>query len=227
VPFVHSLVKTKFVFNLYYNGEEMILEVWPGIGASKKNIFNENPDIIKIDKKIVIARYLRNRLVENIEGEKYSAEPFKEEFLINLARSISFRKEFFNKMRKIHDPILCDAYCESLEDINFTAIQDIRKLGPISLGVEVKDFYFARSLDELKRYDQSKELFLDIPLNRNNENWQEIISIIQKLPRVYLKSITMHLAIILRESGVNVERSISKDYEIKEFPSKEKVKEQK
>jgi hypothetical protein len=42
---------------------------------------------------------------------------------------------------------------------------------------------------------------------------------LKKVPIVYVKSLTMHLAIVLREFGVNVVRwTPDEDYEVKEFP---------
>ena len=59
IPFVHGLVKTVFSASLYFDGKMFFIEVWPGIWGSKKQMFNESPDIIKIDTSIHIAKYLK------------------------------------------------------------------------------------------------------------------------------------------------------------------------
>lgn len=218
VPFVHKLVKTKFSMCLYYDGKTIFLEVWPGIGASKKNVFNENPDLIKIDSHISIAKYLKKRHVEDVDSKVFTANPFDVSFLEKLSRIILSYKNKLDKLLKIQNPILCDLNCESEEDINFMGIQKSKTMNLDKIHNSTKEYYIVKSMEDLKNYDGSKELFFDIPLNRDNHDWVTIIDILKCLPKVYVKSLTMHLSVILREFGVNVEKGfIDEDYEIKEI----------
>lgn len=215
--FVHGLVKTKFSVCLYYNGETIFLELWPGIGASKKKVFNENPDFIKINSEISIARYLRNRTVEDTNGNAITKKPFEMSFLISFSKKIKSFEKQLKQLLKIQNPLLCEFNCESLNDINLMGFQKTNNFDVSIVNSKIKHFYIAKSLNDLKKYDGSKELFFDIPLSRNYEDWTTIVNSLKNFPKVYVKSLTMHLSIILREFGINVEKGVvSKDYEIKE-----------
>jgi len=218
-PFVHGLVRTKFSACLYYDGETIFLELWPGIGALKEKMSNENPDVIKINKNIHITRYLKEREVENINAKKIIAEPFDYNFLINFAKQIKSLQNKLDSLLKIQSPLLCDINCESLGDINFMGIQTTDSFDLSQLNKCIEDFYVAKSTKELEEYKGEKKLFLDIALSRNDEDLILIIKLLKGIKKVYTKSLTMHLSIILREFGINVERVFfNEDYEIKEFP---------
>lgn len=218
VPFVHGLVKTKFSACLYYDGKTIFLEIWPGIGASKNKVFNEHPDLIKIDSTIRIMRYLKNRNIEYTDGLESTIIPFEMSFLVELANKIKSYEKKLKELLKIQNPLLCDLNCESIMDINFMGIQKTNELDFSIMDNATKKFYIVKSLDDLKRYDDSKELLFDIPLNRNDEDWVTIINILKNFPKIYVKSLTMHLSVILREFGMNIEKgAINEDYEIKEI----------
>tara|TARA_Y100000034_G_C6856721_1_gene389424 strand:- start:153 stop:1076 length:924 start_codon:yes stop_codon:yes gene_type:complete len=215
IPFVHKLVKTKFSISLYYDGNTMFAEIWPGIGATKKKVFNENPDIIKINKNILISRYTKNREVEDVNHNSYTATPFSINFLKNITAKLNEFKPKLDKLLNIQNPLLCDLNCESDEDINFMGIQKSKKININKIDNAIKEYCVVKSLEDLNNYDDNKDLFFDIPIDRNNQEWSNIINILKKYPKVYVKSLTMHLSVILREAGINVEKGlIRKDYEV-------------
>ena len=75
IPYVHELITPVATCQLYYDGEEIYIELWPGIGASTKQVYNDLPDIIMIKDKIRISRVKKIRNVENVNRELYNAEP--------------------------------------------------------------------------------------------------------------------------------------------------------
>ena len=220
IPFVHGLVKSKFSASLYFDDGMFFIELWPWIWASKEYIFNENPDIIKMDDQIHIARYLIDRHVENIEWDIFDAPPFEFNFISKFTEKILQVKNKLSTLQRHQEPLICDICAESINDINFMWIQkswfiDLKKLDNI-IG---HDFYIVKTIEDLEKYRWDKEIFFDIPLSREWNDWEEIINVLRRFPKVYVKSLTMHLSVILREFGVNVEKwVINDDYEIKVLP---------
>ena len=216
VPFVHGLVKSKFSMGLYCDSDVINIEIWPGIGASKTEVFNVTPDVIRIKNSIKIFRYNKKRKVEDVFQNVYLAEPFDFEFLENLAERLVKLKPKIINLLEICNPLLADLNCESLEDINFMGIQKTEKLEFGSKNY-CSDFFIVKTLDDLEKYDGQKELFIDISLRRGGDDIHKIIDILKNFSKVYVKSLTMHLAVVLREFGVNLEKAEFKnDYDIKE-----------
>ncbi|HBU06469.1 MAG TPA: hypothetical protein DEB09_00120 [Candidatus Magasanikbacteria bacterium] len=219
IPFVHGLVKTKFCAVLYYDGNSFFIEVYPGMGARRKKVFAEYPDIIKIDKKmIIVSRYLKNRLVEYSDGSEIEAPPFDFAFLKSVADKILAQKSQYNKILEIINPLQCELNAESVDDINLVGIEKTVIMNTNTTTNSNDDYYIAKSLEDLKNYNSNKKLFLDIPLTRDFDT-NEILKLLPKNSTIYLKSLTMHLAILFREHGFKVDKVIFKgDYETKTYP---------
>lgn len=224
IAIVHGLVKTKFSASLYYDGNIFLIEVWPWIGASKKTIFNIPSDIILIEKnKITISRYLKNRKVENVSWEEVDSIPFEKDFLLQFAKKIIEVKNPINKISQLHTPLLCDINCENLEDINFMGMQTGETLNKDEILKTIhthtnEEYYIVTSLEELKNYSWKGNLFFDIPLARGYDKRDEIIELLKLFPEVYLRSLTMHLAVVLREFWVTVKKAnIKNEYEKSEI----------
>lgn len=216
VPFVHGLVKTKFSVGLYYDGRTIFLELRPGVGASQNKMRNENSDMIKIADSISIARYRKQRTVADVTGRTIHSKPFDFNFLMTVAKKIRSLKNKLNSLLAIQNPLLCVLNCESTDDLNFMGIQKTAVFDPWKIDRSTERYHIVKSLEDLKKYHGSERLFFDIPLNRDHQDWITIVKILKKFPKVYVKSLTMHLAVILRESGIKVEKGmINDEYEIK------------
>ena len=217
IPYVHEIIIPVATCHLYYDKQTTIVEIWPGIGASKKKILNLPPDIIEIKEKIKIHRYLKKRKVENVNSKIYNAQPFKLHYLVRIAQKINNMKSRLDILLNQFNPLLCDFFIETNSQLEFTSIQKIDKI-KTRIDLEDKDYYIAKSLKDLEEYDSSKKLFFDIPLSRKGEEWVKVFYLLENIPVVYTKSLTMHLSIILREFGIEVRRgTVYVDYEVKEL----------
>jgi hypothetical protein len=214
-PFVQKLVYTKFSASIYYDGQIILIELYPGVDASKTKTFNQNSDLIEIYlNKLILSRYLQSRSTEDVFGNCYNNEPFTKEFLMEFAKKIINLKPKLDLLLKIQNPIMCDLNCESLNDINFMGMQKSDKI-KYSFGID--DYFVVNSVYDLKN-DTKKYPLFNIPISRSVMDWSEIISYLKKYDKVYVKAITSHLAIILREFGLNVQKLRNKsDYEVIEY----------
>lgn len=217
IPYVHDLISAKETCHLYYDGKTILIEVWPGRGAFKKSVFNISPDIIKIDDKIKIFRYLKTRKIEDANYRLHLVEPHQYQYLLNVAKKINSLRKKFNILRKTFNPFFCDFFIEKNFNFEFSAIQKTKKFDT-QLDLEDQDYFIAKRFNDLENYRGQKKLFFDIPLSRNNEDWPKIFNLIKHFPVVYTRSLTMHLATIFREFGIEVRKGIiENDYEIKEY----------
>lgn len=224
VPFVHKLVKTKFSMSLYYDGNTIFLELWPGLDGSKTKALNENSDLIIIkDNQATIGKYLKLRsmmdIKEDLKEKETLYEPHTFDFLKSIAKKINLKKQHLTDLLKIQNPFLCDINCESINDINFMGMQKTDKINIVKFeNILNSDFHIIRNFADFETYDSKKNIFLDIPLNRELNELNKIIEKLKNFPEVYLKSVTMHLAVVLREFGINVKHGfLNEDYEIKNF----------
>ncbi len=217
VPFVNKLIKPVCSGNLYMDNGVFLIELWPGIGASKTHALNKLPDLIKIDKEIKIARFLQNREVENVEGKTYTAEPFDFEYLEKIGEKIQSMSgkltEFYDKL----DSVLCDFHVDNSLNIDFMGAQKIVHTQFTNFIHPLEhEYYTAESLSDLKKYDGKQKLFFDITLKRNNNEWPRIMQTVKKIPEIYVRSLTMHVAVMLREMGIEVKRMWPKEnYEVR------------
>jgi len=206
--FVHKLIIPVNTCQLYYNGNKIIISVFPGIRmpAQEMRLKSEPVDFIEINnKRVIIYRYKKRRNAININKKVYFVKPNKINYLRGIAQKILNCKPKLDILLNESNPLLCDFNLNKKDKINFMGLH--YQL-PFDFNL---DFDFnckiIKSKFDLFNYKGNKPIYLDFTIKFDDPNYLKIITVLKNKSEVYLNCLTTHLAIILRELNINVKHS--------------------
>lgn len=205
IPFIHELIIPVNSGQLYFEKNKFYIELWPGISTGDR--FSEPPDIIEINKRIKIHRYIKKRKAETISGNIFTEEPFSLDYLLFISNKILSMLDKFKYLNNHLYPLLCDFHFDEEQFFYVMGAQHTDLLGVFnSTSDDSKDFFIANSYDDLKQISGNEKVVLNIPISRDEGNLVEIIKLAKCFSEVYVRNIASHFSILLRESGVKVKR---------------------
>jgi len=111
ISFVHKLIVPINTCQLYYDGDKIIVSVFPGIRmpAQESSLKSEPVDFIEINCEYInIYRYKKKRKAINIKKGVYLANPITINSLKEFAKKIIKLKPKLNVLLKESNPLVCD-----------------------------------------------------------------------------------------------------------------------
>ncbi|GEM_PF-6547337 len=226
ISFVHKLIVPINTCQLYYNGDKIIISVFPGIRmpVQETSLKSEPVDFIEINNECIkIYRYTKKRNALNIEKKVYLANPNTMDSLKEFGKKIIKLKPKLNILLKEANPLVCDLNQNNENNINFMGLY--YQL-PFDFNLDFNlDCKVIKSKEDLFKYKGNKPIYLDFIIDINDSNYLKLITNLKKRHDVYLNCLTAHFAIILRELNVKIKHSNYinfKYFDVKEYKIKEK-----
>lgn len=223
VPGVNELIVPETEGFVFYDKDKFFVELLPGSEFSK-TCYEPCDIIIFNDNKATIYRYKLQRDAQDVTQKIYVAKPYSMNYLESVAKRFYEIKNKIVELNKIFDPLLYDFLFDANLNLYFMGLQKTKSFDLDNELMQAEGYYVADTIEKLRTYfekneNKSRKLFFDIPMERNDSNFGEIVDLAKKCKEVYVKSIIMHFAVILREFGVDVKRATKdlNNYEKKEI----------